>query len=212
MSNNITEKRSREWTFILYPESAPEDWETQLRDEHINCVISPLHKNDKNPDGELKKAHYHILLSFNSVKGFNQVKQITDKYNQPIPQIVSDKSAMVRYFIHLDHPEKYQYSKEDIKTIGQVDLDLYFKKSKSEKTNICKEIISFCKLNHIEEFHELVDYCIENNSEWFEYLTTQAWLIREYLFSFHCHKKEERLYTFSNGTESEKLIQQIEDL
>lgn len=217
MSNNSIktgtgeEKRSREWVFILYPESAPKDWENQLKDLHITFVISPIHDKDKNPDGTLKKEHYHILLSFNSVKSYSQIKEITDKLNQPIPQICHNKSAQIRYFIHLDDPEKYQYSRSDIKTYGRIDLDTYFKFSVDDELRIVDEILDYCAVARITEFFELVDYVRKNNRDWFRYINKNSWLIKEYLKSKHFHEKEERMRVLTSGTETERLIQEIED-
>lgn len=193
-SENIVEKRndkrSREWIFILYPESAPNDWKNQLRELHINYVISPLHDKDKNEDGTLKKPHFHILLSFNNQKSFSQIKEITDLLNQPIPQICHNKTGQIRYFIHIDNPERYQYSKNEIETYGQIDLDLYFKLSVDDELKIVDDIMDYCEINGINEFYQLIDYVRKNNRDWFKYLNKNSWLIREYLKSKHFHKKE----------------------
>lgn len=58
------DQRARMWTFVVYPESAPENWRDILSDYHIPWVESPLHDKDVNPDGEVKKAHWHIILFF----------------------------------------------------------------------------------------------------------------------------------------------------
>ena len=62
MAKNKKDVRARTWTFILYPESAPENWRDILDGYHIPWVESPLHDRDVNPDGTVKKAHRHIIL------------------------------------------------------------------------------------------------------------------------------------------------------
>lgn len=58
-------KRYRNWTLIVYPESAPENWKSILSNElKLIFAISPLHDQDINPDGSLKKAHWHVLICF----------------------------------------------------------------------------------------------------------------------------------------------------
>lgn len=181
-------KRGREWSFVLYPESAPSDWLNRIRDLKVNVVISPLHDKDKAEGGnseELKKAHYHILLSFGGLKSYEQVKEITDSLGQPIPQYVSNKTGMIRYFIHIDNPDKYQYKKEDIVTIGNVDLDLYFKLSTDAELDIVDDILDYCEETNCNEFYEIVDYSRKNCREWFKYLNKNAWLVKEYLKSKH---------------------------
>ena len=55
MAKNKKDVRARTWTFILYPESAPENWRYILDGYHIPWVESPLHDKDVNPDGTVKK-------------------------------------------------------------------------------------------------------------------------------------------------------------
>ena len=45
--------RTRNWTFVIYPESVSEGWRDILDDEHIQWVESPLHDKDTNPNGEI---------------------------------------------------------------------------------------------------------------------------------------------------------------
>lgn len=52
------------WTFIVYPESAPENWRSLLDDLHVPWVEGPLHDKDTNPDGTPKKPHWHCLMDF----------------------------------------------------------------------------------------------------------------------------------------------------
>ena len=55
--------RTRNYATIVYPESAPKNWLDILREMKFNVLVSPLHDKDVNPeDGEIKKAHYHVLL------------------------------------------------------------------------------------------------------------------------------------------------------
>lgn len=39
-----------------------------------------------NPDGEVKKAHWHIILFFDGKRSFEQVQEITAALNATIPQ------------------------------------------------------------------------------------------------------------------------------
>ena len=60
MSNNAIKKRN--WAFVLYIESAPSNWLDILIKSGLSFAVSPYHDKDINPDGEVKKAHYHIIL------------------------------------------------------------------------------------------------------------------------------------------------------
>lgn len=85
-SSQKADDRSRTWTFILYEDSAPDNWCDLLDEMHIEWVESPWHDRDVNADGEPKKKHKHILLLFQGKKSYEQIKQITDNLNSPIPQ------------------------------------------------------------------------------------------------------------------------------
>ena len=56
--------RTRNFASIVYPESAPEDWKEILIQQFVPAFISPLHDQDVNPGGEIKKPHYHVILMF----------------------------------------------------------------------------------------------------------------------------------------------------
>src|SRR5699024_4399385 len=102
-------QRTRNWSIIVYPESAPENWIDILQKEYVKMVVSPLHDKDVNPDDTLKKAHYHVLFMFDGVKSYNQVKSIADSVNAPIPQIVGSAKGLTRYMLHIDNTDKAQY-------------------------------------------------------------------------------------------------------
>lgn len=67
------------------------------------------------PDDEEGKEHYHFLINTN---GTRTIKQIADKVEIPsnFVRIVNSVVGYKRYFIHLDNPEKRQYSFDDIHT------------------------------------------------------------------------------------------------
>ena len=92
----MAENRKRNWVFVLYPDSAPENWREQLRDMLVPGFISPLHDKDVNADGTPKKPHWHVILTFKGLKSYEQVKAITEKLNAPAPQICKDTRAYAR--------------------------------------------------------------------------------------------------------------------
>jgi len=57
--------KTRNWGFVIYPESTPDGWQDLLADTHIPAFISPLHDRDTDENGEVKKAHYHIVRMLN---------------------------------------------------------------------------------------------------------------------------------------------------
>lgn len=161
-------KRGRNWTIVVYPDSAPKNWRSLLDDLHIAWIESPLHDKDVNPDGEVKKPHWHVLLVFEGVKSFSQIQDIADSLNAPIPQRVESARGMVRYMVHMDNPEKYQYSKSKIIGHGGADVESYFELTATNRLDILKDIVNYIRENNITEFADLTFYAIKNSSDWFD--------------------------------------------
>ena len=169
-----TDQRSTTWTFLVYPDSAPADWINLLKNLHVPFIISPLHDKDVKDEttGELKKPHYHCIVRFRSKKSFSQIKEaICDKINSPIPQPVVDFPMMVRYLVHLDDPDKYQYDKEDIKVYGDIDVNEYIYSKKEYQFEMLKEILDFCEKYDIQEYSTIVNYAKDEHPSWFPYVT-----------------------------------------
>lgn len=184
-SSGNREQRTRNWTFVLYEDSAPDNWVNILDDEHIEWIESPWHDKDVNADGAPKKKHKHIALLFGGVKSYEQVKEITDKLNAPIPQRCHNTKAMVRYMAHLDNPEKAQYSVSDIKAHGGVDLAELLRPSSSERYTIIRDMISYVKSHNVSEFQDLMDYAAtEHFDDWFPLLCdNSAYVVNQYIKS-----------------------------
>lgn len=180
-----TDDRIRNWTFLVYPESAPQNWRDTLDDLHISWVESPLHNKDDNADGEQKKHHWHILLLFEGKKSYVQVKEITDKLNATIPQKVASAKGLVRYMAHLDNPEKYQYDKTAIIGHGGVDIVEYLKPTSSSRYQLIREMMDFVKENGIVELRVLLDHAMtERFDDWFPLLCdNSAYIMGEYIKS-----------------------------
>ncbi|MDF9633724.1 Rep family protein, partial [Bacillus cereus] len=88
-SSNSKDERTRNWTFIVYPESTPENWREIINDLHTPWIESPLHDKDVNPDGEIKKPHWHVTMMFSNKKSYEQIREITFQLRSPNPQKVA---------------------------------------------------------------------------------------------------------------------------
>lgn len=184
-SSGNKDSRTRNWTFVLYEDSAPDNWRDILDDLHIEWIESPWHDKDVNADGSPKKKHKHIELLFGGVKSYEQVKEVTDKLNSPIPQRCHNVKAMVRYMAHLDNPEKAQYSVSDIKAHGGVDLAELLRPSSSERYTLLREMIDYVRSAGVTEFQDLVDYASsEHFDDWFPLLCdNSSYFIGQYIKS-----------------------------
>lgn len=158
--------RTRNWNIIVYPDSAPENWRDILDDEHIKWVESPLHDKDLNPTGELKKAHWHVILIFESNKTYEQVKELTDRLNTVVPQKANSVEGSIRYMIHIDNPEKYQYERSDIKAHGGIDVNKYFEMTATQKYALIDEMAQFIIQYDVVEFMDLKAYAMSERPDW----------------------------------------------
>lgn len=173
-ATNKTDERKCIWTFILYPESAPENWIRILNGMHLMFIVSPLHDKDTEEGTEkLKKAHYHILLKFPTKKSFEQIREITTMLNCPaIHEPVNNFQSMVRYLCHLDDPDKYQYPISEIQSFGGLDASDYLQPLSTMRRMYIRQMIDYIEENDISEFRDLVWYARRyRNDDWFNLLT-----------------------------------------
>ena len=188
----MTAGRTRNWAFVLYPESAPEDWREKLGDLHIQLLVSPLHK-DLNPDDSEKKPHHHILLLFDGVKSYDQVEKITESLNCPHPQTINSLRGYARYLCHLDNPEKVQYSPDDVISYCGADYREICSLV-SDKYKALEEMQDFCDEQGITSYKRLMQYARRERKDWYRVLCDSGTLVMmNYLKSSEWEAKFERL-------------------
>lgn len=190
----MASKRSSKWTFIVYPDSAPDNWKELLKAYHVPAAVSPLHDKDLNPTGDEKKAHWHVMLEYETLKSFDQVKEFTDLLNATIPQIVQSPVGMIRYFIHKDNPEKHQYNWEDISVYNGFDIEKYDSFTDSEIDLILAEITRFIDDNGITEYAEIIAFSRDSKDDlykdWYRIIRRNTLFLNAYITSRRNQYKE----------------------
>ena len=182
--------KKRNWAFVLYPDSAPTDWIERLQATGLSCAISPLHDKGVNPDGELKKAHYHVILCYAGPTSYNVVKSLTDSLNQPIPQALEQVKGYYRYFTHMDNPEKHQYNSDDIQRINGFDIANYSELTRSEVASIKIKLIQFIRDYCITEYSDFMDSVLESfDAAEFDVASNNTMFFDRYISSIR-HKME----------------------
>lgn len=172
--------KKRNWAFILYPESAPEDWEKRLQLYGVPCAVSPIHDKDLTDEGVLKKPHYHIIFAYKSPTTYNNVSEFVKSLNQPIPIPVQDLSSYYQYLWHDGDEDKASYNKDDVR------LFCGFKPPR-EKLDSEQKVIglfAFIRDNQITDYAYLVDVLGDTNQiDLLEYAVTHAYAVVSYLRS-----------------------------
>lgn len=191
-TNNVGKARFRLWTFLVYPDSAPADWLGLLDDLHVPALVSPLHL----PDSDSKKEHWHVLLNFEGVKSGQQVLDLIEEFNGPgYAEVVESSRAMVRYFCHLDHPDKQQYDPSEMLPFGGIDLQQLLLPNHSETFEFAHQIHIFCKDTGITEFANILDYSEQFRPDWYYLLLMSpvSKMLEKFLQSSR-HSQKEKTY------------------
>lgn len=177
------DERVRLWATVVYPESAPDNWLTILRDLMIPCYVSPLHDKDFNADKTPKKAHYHVMLVFEGKKSRAQIEEIVKRFGGVGQENVKSKRGYARYLCHLDNPEKAQYSPDDVLSYGGLDYESDIG-TVINKYKVISEMIDFVSANNIFYYSDLCDYARINEPQWFRVLCDNgSYMLKEYIKS-----------------------------
>lgn len=192
---DLSKVRTRNWAFIMYPDSMPNnDFDMAVRilsDCFMPFAISPLHDRDFNADGEVKKPHYHVLITADGIKSYKQILEISKSVNGSDVRPIDSAVGYYRYFTHKDNPEKAQYNDIDIKCYNNFNAELYNKPTSLMRYLMIKDMVSYIKDNNIRKFSDFVDCAITYNFEWFKLLCdNSAIIIKEYIFSRSYVKKD----------------------
>lgn len=156
----VTKKRN--WAFVMYPESMPDNWKEIFSLSGLQIAVSPLHDKDLNADEEEKKPHYHVIVVYGNTTTYNNVLQFTKQLNATIPQALESVRGYYRYFTHKDNPEKYQYDEKDIQTFGGFDILEFVELTKTEVNKLISELTYIIRDNDIFEYSDLIFYCLDN--------------------------------------------------
>lgn len=174
--------KKRNWTFLVYLDSAPENWRDLLIQRGLQFAVSPLHDKDINPDGSPKKSHYHVIVHYDGPTTYNNVKNLTDEFHCPIPFPIDSPIGMYRYFTHKDNPEKYQYDPKDIRLFNGFDIETCL--SSSDILKNIKEIQFLINEKDIHEYSSLLDLLINFDSiDLYYTAVTKSILFNTYLTS-----------------------------
>lgn len=190
--------RTRNWSVIGYPESLKMGWLDILSEKGVQAIISPLHDKDVfikdieengaivHHKGDLKKAHFHIIFIFDSVKTsdqvYNLVKEISVEGGAVHPIAILNLRSSVRYLIHKDNPDKAQYQLEDVINIGGVDLEKYITSDKEKEEDINERFLTIFNLiqeEDIDSFNTLVSLTLGLDYEYFSLVRKNAFFFSQ---------------------------------
>lgn len=152
--------RCRNIDIILYTSEDVEYCISVCETSHLSYAYI-LHDKDTKDDGSLKPPHYHFRVFSDLQKTLSAWSKLFDVAENYVEKL-DDKRLSIRYLIHLDNKEKYQYNENCIVTNIE-DIDRYFKNNRIEEDIQLKKIFSFIDEQHgYIYFKNIKDYVIKN--------------------------------------------------
>ena len=174
-------QKTRAFCSIGYPESLIENWLDILSDSHVQTLISPLHDRDTDENGELKKAHYHIMIIFDGPKTIDNAQKLFDSIYATKCQPINSVRGQARYLCHLDNLDKYPYDTGLVTCLNGADYYSLIELPNNKYIAI-REMKNFIVENDIYSFSDFFDYCSDYKEEWFRSLCDNScYIIKEYL-------------------------------
>jgi hypothetical protein len=187
-------KRTRNWAFLVYPESAAPDWQEKLAERCIPAFISPLHDQDTwseydeadNPEhkaGTPKKPHYHVMLMCSSVKNQEQIEDISKPLGGTSCIKIEDVPAYARYLCHMDSRDKAHYQVDDVVQLSGADYMSVIENTNDRLVTI-GEMMDWCDEQGCRSYADLLRYARSEQRTWFRALCSNATVVmREFLRS-----------------------------
>lgn len=168
----MAKEKARYFTFLLYPESIPDDWELKLETLGVPIAISPLHDKDKsNVEGQqYKKPHYHVIyIAKNPVTADSvrwKIKKLLGENSLAMVQVALNVENTYLYLTHESKDaiakKKHVYDKANIKLINNFDIDRYVTLDVEEKAEIFNVVVSLIRAYTLQNIFDLYDFIDEN--------------------------------------------------
>lgn len=186
--------KTRNWAFVVYPESAPDNWRALLAGMHMPALVSPLHDRDTDECGNIKKPHWHVILMSDGPITQKRASELAEPFNgTKSAERVHSLRGYVRYLAHLDDPDKARYDPGEIEAFGGADLGALLKPDGAGRLEVVGQMIDFCAEYSITEFSDLLRYARkERPQDWFPVLVDSAFLMSRYLTSLRCSEAAKR--------------------
>lgn len=167
--------KNRNWTFIVYPDSAPSNWREILQNTGLPHAISPLHDKDIiEVSGELKKPHWHVIVCFPGPTTFKKVNSLCSELNSPIPKRIMSVVGVYRYLTHKDNPEKAQYEESDIIQCNGFDIREIAGMTTSQILEIKKQLVNIIINNDIYEYEDFILLVKDMSTDLFQVACTNT--------------------------------------
>ncbi len=179
--------KSRTYGIILYPDAKNYDYEGIINfalSSYKECMWI-LHDKDKfernatdsetgeiiHLAGENKKPHIHLIFKLDNPRSISSIAKELSIPENMVEHIHKWKTS-VRYLIHMDDEDKYQYGKELIKS--NCPISKYLHDEREESVIFC-EIIDFLRENTVTNPFVLAEYIRNHPDAFTVFRRSSAW-------------------------------------
>ncbi len=169
---DVTHAKALEYIKVNYDYAAIcQDKDTYLEDTTINDV---LHK-----EGELKKAHYHVVVRFKNARWLTAIAKELDIAENYI-RVSHNFVRSLLYLVHYYEPDKYQYNPNEVfGTLKQRFKEAYSSEGKSESEKVMDIFAEIDKCEFKVDFQVFVKHIAEIG--YWDVLRRSSSLILRYL-------------------------------
>lgn len=175
-----------------------------LSDWPYKCACSPVHDKDKYSgyqaqkwiadhmvngelpqevidagipkEGQLKKPHVHVMVIGSGPRYADFWAQEFARFHEVnYFEAVRDPDKLLRYFAHMDNPEKAQYSCLDIHGFGGMDLGALMSNDDTSKLQTLIEVMEYVFECNIMHYNKLVRYAFSTGDlDWIACVSGRA--------------------------------------
>lgn len=201
-----SDNRTPNWTCIVYEDSLPEDYISQLESTTLEIYISPWHdkdvwtkgdelKNPKHVAGKPKKKHKHVIICYGkgNKKSLEQVKEDFAFLNGTAFKKVKSLIGMVQYLDHRYCRTKVHYDPNDVVALNGAEYDeLVNTPTDSQSRLLLKEIRLYCRCNDIYDFCDLQDAVDDDETllTWSKVIDQNQFKLANYITSRRCKRND----------------------
>lgn len=165
-------QKSRGWLCVVYPESAPEDWINRLATAGAQALISPLHDQDLNADGESKKPHWHVILLWEGPTTASNAQRMVDMIAGVGCFPMATLRGAARYLCHMDNPDKHQYDPQHVRQLGGLDYNEIIN-SASDDLLTLYEVFGWLDDNLCVSYRQFLLYARQFRPDWARVVLTR---------------------------------------
>ncbi|ECL9314450.1 replication protein [Campylobacter jejuni] len=173
----MAKEKARYFTFLLYPESIPDDWLMRIEAIGVPMAVSPLHDSDvsKVTGQQFKKPHFHVIyvaknpVTTESVR--MKIKRALGEKSVAKVQVI--RESMENMYLYLTHESKsaiaehkHVYDKADIELLNNFDIDRYVTLDVEDKDDMLNDVCDLIDDHNLANMRELRRFLKTHGSEY----------------------------------------------